>query len=248
MKKTINISHFISKETLSNIKLAQDSVNKMIQSDSFKGMIEKASRIDRVLKINIASFYRSREFKKLQNTVEILGENRNKILSAISTINYQSLDYQNHKIQIEDQNTSSLTTQNKKFKEEDFIRLDYQLTLFKDENKNLKYEVKALKDENKALLGVKNRYISEKKKGGSNSYKQNHPLKKTVHDLCKKELKRKNYPSANQLCNKISKQIENNHKDLLLEFTPYQTYLNDGGFWTKGTFYNWCNANYKEFK
>ena len=91
-------------------------------------------------------------------------------------------------------------------------------------------------------------YLEEKQKGGLSSYKQNHPLKNKVQELCKKELERKNYSAANQLCNEIAKQLEEDHKDLLLEFAPYQIYLNDGGFWTKGTFYNWCNANYKKFK
>lgn len=91
-------------------------------------------------------------------------------------------------------------------------------------------------------------YLAEKRKGGLSSHKQNHPLKNKVQELCKKELERKNYSAANQLCNEIAKQLEENHKDLLLEFAPYQTYQNDGGFWTKGTFYNWCNATYKEVK
>jgi ribosomal protein S6 len=91
-------------------------------------------------------------------------------------------------------------------------------------------------------------YLAEKRKGGLNSHKQNHPLKNKVQELCKKELKIKNYSSANQLCDQIAKQVEKNHKDLLLEFAPYQIYLNDGGFWTKGTFYNWCNDIFKQFK
>ncbi len=91
-------------------------------------------------------------------------------------------------------------------------------------------------------------YLAEKRKGGFSSHKKNHPLKNKVQELCKKELERKKYSSANQLCEQIAKQVENHHKNLLLEFAPYQIYLNDGGFWTKGTFYNWCNVIYKGIK
>ena len=126
--------------------------------------------------------------------------------------------------------------------------MDYQLTLTQNENKSLKYELIAIKEENKTLLEYKSKYITEKRKGGLGSYAENHPLKNKVQDLCKKELERKNYPSANQLCNEIAKQVEKNHKDLLLGFAPYQIHSDDGGGWTNGTFYNWCNANYKKFK
>lgn len=248
MKQTINISHFISKETLSNIKLAHESVNRMIRSDSFKSIIETASQIDKILTVNIASFCSSEGFRNLQSNIEIIGRNRNRILSAFTQANHKLIGRQDQKIQIEDQNSSSLSIQGRNFKEDDFVRLDYQLTITKEENKSLKYKLTTLQKENKILLEYKNKYITEKRNGGGNSHQQNHDIKELVKKLCKKEMESKKYPSANQLCKEISKQIETDHKDLLLNFIPYQKHSEDGGGWTNGTFYNWCNANYKKFK
>lgn len=91
-------------------------------------------------------------------------------------------------------------------------------------------------------------YLAEKRKGGQNSYKKHHKLKEKVEELCKEELENGGYKSALKLCEVISYKIEENHKELLSDFEPYQTHCEDGGGWTRGTFYNWCNDAFKNFK
>ncbi|MFZ9180945.1 MAG: hypothetical protein ACO201_03665 [Rickettsiales bacterium] len=96
---------------------------------------------------------------------------------------------------------------------------------------------------------IKNqKYFNEKSKGGTNSNKKYKPLKQKVEDLCKEELKNGGYKSALKLCEVISYKIEQDFKNLLDDFEPYQTHCEDGGGWTRPTFYNWCNDFYKIYK
>ena len=88
-------------------------------------------------------------------------------------------------------------------------------------------------------------YYQEKRKGGLNSYQKYKPLRDKVFDLCALELKNKKYSSAEQLCKKVAKVIEEQHLSLLDNFEPYQLVLKDGGDWLKPTFYGWCNKVYK---
>lgn len=90
-------------------------------------------------------------------------------------------------------------------------------------------------------------YLSEKRRGGANSYKKYKPLRDKVRELCKQELARREYSSARQLSHYVAKLIENDHKELLSDFTPYQN-AKLGTDWTNGTFYDWCNEVYKEDK
>ena len=84
-------------------------------------------------------------------------------------------------------------------------------------------------------------------KGGKNSYQKYKPLKAKVEELCKSELQKNKNISVLQLCNVIGNIIENKHFELLDNFKPYQSYLNAKGTdWLKPTFYNWCNAIYKQ--
>ena len=92
------------------------------------------------------------------------------------------------------------------------------------------------------------KYLQEKSKGGQNSYQKYKPLKSKVEELCKAELDRKNYSSAQKLCFVISKQVEENYKTLLKNFEPYKNHLNSGVDWIKPTFYDWCNNIYKTRK
>lgn len=93
-----------------------------------------------------------------------------------------------------------------------------------------------------------NLYLAEKIKGGQNSYKKHHKLKEKVEELCKEEMKNGGYKSALKLCEVISYKIEQDFKNLLDDFEPYQTHCEDGGGWTRGSFYNWCNDSFKNFK
>ena len=84
-------------------------------------------------------------------------------------------------------------------------------------------------------------------KGGKNSYQKYKPLKIKVEELCNKELKANKKISALQLCNIVGNIIEAQHSELLQAFYPYQSYLKaEGTDWLKPTFYNWCNAIYKQ--
>lgn len=93
-----------------------------------------------------------------------------------------------------------------------------------------------------------NRYIIEKRKGGENSYQAYKPLRDKVEDLCKDELGKKRYSSANQLSNAVANIIEKEHPELLNSFRPYQNHEYDGNDWKKPTFYGWCNNYYKAYK
>jgi hypothetical protein len=90
-----------------------------------------------------------------------------------------------------------------------------------------------------------NQYFAEKSKGGSNSYQKYKPLRDKVFEICESELKKKKYSSAEQLCKKVAKTIEDQHPSLLDNFEPYQLVLEDGGDWLKPTFYGWCNKIFK---
>lgn len=90
-------------------------------------------------------------------------------------------------------------------------------------------------------------YIAEKRRGGANSYKKYKPLRDKVRELCKQELARREYSSARQLSHCVAKLIENDHRELLSDFAPYQN-VKLGKDWTNETFYDWCNEVYKENK
>lgn len=92
------------------------------------------------------------------------------------------------------------------------------------------------------------RYIKEKRKGGESSYQAYKPLRDKVEELCKEELGKKSYSSANQLCNKVAGIIEEEHAELLAQFQPYQNHELNGDDWKKPTFYGWCNDSYKAFR
>ncbi len=92
------------------------------------------------------------------------------------------------------------------------------------------------------------RYIKEKRKGGESSYQHYKPLRDKVEELCKAELGKKRYSSANQLCYEIAYIIENNHPALLDSFQPYKNCAEEGNDWKKPTFYGWCNTIYKSRK
>ncbi len=91
-------------------------------------------------------------------------------------------------------------------------------------------------------------YTAEKRKGGSNSYQRNQPLRTQVQALCKEELVKGGYPSALQLCQRVASRIVDEYPELLSSFEPYQNHHRTGQDWTKPTFYEWCNSEYKSFK
>ena len=91
-------------------------------------------------------------------------------------------------------------------------------------------------------------YLAEKRKGGQSSYQKYKPLKQKVEELCKEELKNGGCRSASKLCEIISYRIEEEYSELLKDFEPYQIHSEDGGGWTKGTFYDWCNNIFKQLK
>jgi hypothetical protein len=92
-----------------------------------------------------------------------------------------------------------------------------------------------------------NIYIEEKRKGGRNSHQKNQELKDKTKELCRREIQKKKYPSALQLCKTVAGRIEKEFTDLLNDFEPYQKGVNDeSGDWTKPTFYGWCNDVFKQ--
>jgi len=98
------------------------------------------------------------------------------------------------------------------------------------------------------LESPENLYKAEKRKGGENSYQAYKPLRDKVEELCKAELAKKRYSSANQLCNKVAGVIEEKHSSLLASFQPYQNSEYECNDWKKPTFYGWCNEHYKAYK
>jgi hypothetical protein len=100
-----------------------------------------------------------------------------------------------------------------------------------------------------AELGFEDdRYTAEKRKGGASSYKRYEKLRTKVRALCQEELNRKIYYSAMQLCEAVVNKVVNGFPELLSTFEPYEKRGVDGHDWTKPTFYNWCNGEYKAFK
>lgn len=89
----------------------------------------------------------------------------------------------------------------------------------------------------------------DRRKGGLNSHQRNHLLKQKTTELCQEELLKKKPPtSALQLCKIVADRIEKKFSDLLRDFEPYKKVENDGGDWTKPTFYGWCNDVFKRAK
>lgn len=80
------------------------------------------------------------------------------------------------------------------------------------------------------------------------SYQKYKPLRDKVFELCELELKKGKYESASKLCEVISYRVEEEYLELLEDFEPYQVHSDDGGGWTKPTFYGWCNEVYKRLK
>lgn len=69
-----------------------------------------------------------------------------------------------------------------------------------------------------------------------------------VEVLCKSELVNRNYPSALNLCDKVSEIIQSDHPELLESFAPYAQAQGSGKDWRHPSFYNWCNNHFKEYK
>ena len=90
-----------------------------------------------------------------------------------------------------------------------------------------------------------NLYTEEKRKGGENSYQRHKALKDQVQILCREELNKKTYLSALQLCQTVANRIINESPGLLDSFEPYKNYDVEGRDWTKPSFYNWCNSEFK---
>jgi hypothetical protein len=83
-------------------------------------------------------------------------------------------------------------------------------------------------------------------KGGKNSHQAYKPLKAKAEELCKIEISKRKNLSARQLSHIVAKEIEGKHKNLLKDFAPYGR--QDGADWREGSFYNWCNTIYKNYK
>jgi hypothetical protein len=96
-------------------------------------------------------------------------------------------------------------------------------------------------------LNTTEQYYQEKSRGGKNSYQAYKPLRDKVEELCKSNLSKKQYQSANRLCNEVAQTIEEMHPELLNDFQPYQNYEYEGNDWKRPTLYNWCNKIYKAF-
>ncbi len=244
MKETINISHFINKDVFSKIQNVQKVVDNMTKSTPFKSLLKLSNK---AAKINIVSIHQNQNFNSLLNRIEVFDENKNSILSAFAKFNHKTLEYEGDTFKIEDRNNTS-TSKDKGFKKEDFIKLDYELTVTRKENEALKCEMKAVKEENKSLLEFKDKYKSEKRKGGKNSAKRYDVLRSKTEELCKKIMKGSKINSGRELTKKVAQELEKNHKDLLLKFYPYKTNYKEQTDWTGSNFYNWCNNIFKSFQ
>lgn len=97
------------------------------------------------------------------------------------------------------------------------------------------------------MLFEDDRYISEKRKGGANSYQLYKPLRTQVEALCLEELHKNTYVSAAQLCQVVANRIVGEFPQLLDSFQPYKNHSIDGRDWTSPTFYRWCNEAYNTF-
>ena len=97
------------------------------------------------------------------------------------------------------------------------------------------------------MLFEEDRYTSEKRKGGANSYQLYKPLRTQVQTLCLEELNKNVYGSASQLCQVVANRIVDEFPQLLDSFQPYKNYLIDGRDWASPTFYRWCNEAYSAF-
>jgi hypothetical protein len=78
------------------------------------------------------------------------------------------------------------------------------------------------------MLFEDDRYISEKRKGGANSYQLYKPLKTQVEALCLEELHKNTYVSAAQLCQVVANRIMDEFPQLLDSFQPYKNHSIDG--------------------
>lgn len=92
------------------------------------------------------------------------------------------------------------------------------------------------------------RYTAEKRKGGASSYQRYEKLRTKVRQLCQEELNQKKISSALQLCQVVANRVIDELPELLNTFDPYKGHDIDGQDWTKPTFYDWCNGEYKAFR
>lgn len=162
--------------------------------------------------------------------------------SNLSFFTQDNIDVKEKKLEITIESFSSIIENQMVNKGKDaFIKfadifINFAKTYFPSETREIIYN-----------SGIDERYIAEKSKGGENSYKKYKPLREKVRVLCKEEIDNSNYGSALGLCEVVSYQIEKNFPELLENFEPYQIHSEDGGGWTKPTFYNWCNKYFKQY-
>jgi hypothetical protein len=242
--KTINISHFIDKRILSKVDHLQDLIN----SDGFRIALEKSDKMaDGISKINIATIpYEHRRFYELADKQRRFCELaiRNTGNHTFATLPQENLSLPHHeKSQTVLESDANLSQQ---FNKRDFVKIEYELI---QKSKGLEISLKQALESNKELLKYKEKYLSEKKNGGQNSYSKYKPLKKKLKELCQSEMINKKPPtSALQLCKIVALKIETEFPKLLCDFAPYKNVKNDGGYWTRPTFYNWCNDFFKQAK
>lgn len=126
------------------------------------------------------------------------------------------------------------------------IEIDVSIGKFYQQDKSIKdLWLRELCAEFEGGEYIDDHYIQEKRKGGTNSYKNYKPLKDKVEEICKQELEKRHYRSALSLRNAVAIIIEENHKELLDKFVPYTQTTRRGADWRQSTFYNWCKAVFK---
>ncbi len=247
--KTINLSHFIDERTLSKLDHIQESFKRLINSDELRMMREKADKINiATLPYTYRRFYeladKQRKFYELANRFYKLEDRERGFLELANRhgkdiqFSQESLPSLPHK-----ENQSALEYDanfTQKLDKKDSVKIECELTAIKEAKKELELRL------NQALESIE-KFLSEKKRGGNNSYAKYKPLKEKLKELCQSEMQKKRPPiSALQLCKIVANRIETEFPNLLCDFESYKKFEKDGGDWTKPSFYNWCNNVFKQ--
>lgn len=181
MNHTIKVRHLLSKEAIQNIEQMQASVQRMVNSDGFRNMLKVAESFEKIAKINIATFYSSPSFQNLQNTIEIMGKNRSRILAAFTQIQAPQLTQpQNPWIpsQIEPGQKPSKTKE--LVPKSEFVLLEYQIEMKDKRIQELESKNIFLIEENTQLKEKNEKHRRARVKGATTKHQAKTLIKEKI--------------------------------------------------------------------
>jgi len=174
MNHTIKVRHLFSKEMIQSIEQMQASVQRMVNSSGFKSMLKTAASFEKIYAINMATISSSHTFQNFQNTIEILGKNKNRLLASFIQEQAPKLSQnQSTWMPVKVSNNQKPIIKTELIPKSEYVLLEYQIKI-KDQ------EIQQLKQENILLLESHKAHKHNRSKGGQNRHRKTTEIKQHI--------------------------------------------------------------------